>query len=77
MKEQGRPKAPRLLQSQPSRARRARTFVRRGAIRSGLRRRVRPQFNGTFLPPLYSYSDIAGFFNSPSASKPIFAVTPW
>ena len=35
------------------------------------------QFSGTFLPSLYWYRVIAGFFNSPSASNPIFAVTPW
>jgi hypothetical protein len=34
------------------------------------------QFNGAFLPSLYMYSVIAGFFSSPSASKPILVVTP-
>jgi hypothetical protein len=34
------------------------------------------QFNGTFLPPSYLYSVIAGFFSSPSFSKPMLAVTP-
>ncbi len=35
------------------------------------------QFSGTFLPFLYWYSVIAGFFSSPFGSNAIFAVTPW
>ena len=34
------------------------------------------QFSGTFLPSLYMYRVIAGFFSSPSGSNAMFAVTP-
>ena len=37
---------------------------------------VHYQFNADFLPSLYTYSVMAGFFNSPLGSKAIVVVTP-
>ncbi len=49
---------------------------RKGAHRAPFVDTAADQLIGTFLPSLYWYSVIDGFFSSPSASKPIFAVTP-
>lgn len=45
--------------------------------RGGLRTEAgADQFRGVFLPSLYVYRVMAGFFSSPLGSKAIWAVTP-